>query len=611
MSSRIRKLTISATAFAAFAVTACSPPPAPRKTLSTEDKTADLYWLYSQFNENYAPLELKQQKWGFNYEQLKAKYLQEAATTKNNDEFYSLLYRFVSEFKDAHTSASLPASSLPVRSKVAYLGFSGKRAGDALVVTELLPTTKADSGFPVKLNDKITKLDGAPLKEVVTKEMVQWRDLGQNEANYTYHFSRIFNRVSTTNGLPARDFAVLTILREKKELQVVLPWVVKDLYAFNREQKDATKKNDTPEEALLGQVFQLGFLRWDGKIEAAASISQKLIRGLPNFSFWNTFQFVDTSPTWFTRLENEVAAASGSAPISGLELLAKERSVPANAIPIAEAKTYPTYVTREKVLNAEGKDTGTTKFVAYMYLNTFSPSSGEETVLKEVQATLDKLKEFGTTDLVIDMINNGGGSLTLGMKLAQVLSKEKVIQPDIQFRISETWLDEFEKASLMADSDAERELNRRAVEALKEDLAAGKRLSRRVNVEALQPFGGFVGNEKLESKLNIVLMVNEMCASMCDIFAGIMKDNGLAKIVGSKTMGAGGNVVEHYAAPNSHLAVRQTESLIVRNLGKNDGRYIENDGLDPDLEVKVNESTMEKYVPVRTAALKLLLTESK
>ncbi|MBI3554755.1 MAG: hypothetical protein HY074_00665 [Deltaproteobacteria bacterium] len=576
---------------------------------------ADFYWLFSQFNENYAPLELKQQRYGFNYEQLKAKYLADAQATKNNDEFYKLMFQFVSEFKDAHTSASLTASQLPARAKVAYLGFSGKRVGETLVVTELLPTIKADkSEFPIKVGDHITKIDGITLRESVVNEQVKFRNLGNEESNVTYHMNKIFNRVSTANGLPAGDTAVLTVMREKKERQVALPWVVKDLFVFNQEQKAATKKansSDKGEEAVLGSVFQLGFLRYDGKIEPSASIMQTIVRELPNFSFWNTFRFVDSTPVWAAKLLNDPTVVGGNNDdtLKGAELLGADRKTPKHAVPVTEAKTFPAYVTREKIVGKDGKATGATKLVAYMYLNTFSPKTAEPEVMKEIQATLDQLKVLGATDLIIDMINNGGGSLTLGMKIAQTLSKEKVVQPDIQFRLSETWLDNFEKGSLLGDSDAERELSRRIFETFKADQALGKRLSRRLSVESLEPFG-FVANDKLDTKLNIVLLVNEMCASMCDIFTGIMKDNGLARVVGTKTMGAGGNVVDHYEAPNSHLTVRQTESLIVRT-GANDGVYIENNGVEPDVEVRTADSTMEKYEPVRVKALELLLTETK
>ncbi len=81
-----------------------------------------------------------------------------------------------------------------------------------------------------------------------------------------------------------------------------------------------------------------------------------------------------------------------------------------------------------------------------------------------------------------------------------------------------------------------------------------------------------------------------------------MKENNLATVVGSRTLGAGGNVVNHPYTPNSHMSVRVTESLIVRK----DGSYIENNGVTPDVAVAVNEFATSKYEGVLAAANRTL-----
>ena len=114
----------------------------------------------------------------------------------------------------------------------------------------------------------------------------------------------------------------------------------------------------------------------------------------------------------------------------------------------------------------------------------------------------------------------------------------------------------------------------------------------------LSPFS-IQPNKDLKKPFKIALLVNEMCASMCDIFAGILQDNKMATIFGSRTMGAGGNVVSYNQAPNSHLDLRQTESLIVRK----DGSYVENNGVTPEKVMEVNTFAKDKYADVVTAAV--------
>lgn len=594
----------------AVLVHACSP--APRRPLTREEKIADMYWLYSQFGENYAPLQYKEQRYGFNYEALKAQYLKAAEETRTNEEFYLLAHKFVAGFRDAHTTSSLVASNLPSRVQVAYFGFDGVRKGNQLLVTALLPTVKTDT-FPVKKGDSILKLDGVALPDVIRAEMTGIRDLGNDESNLTYHMSRIFNRTSLAQPLPARDMAILTLKRDDKELTVQLPWIVKDLVTFTKEQQAAAAAAKAGAAALSAQTvrgidsemfFRTGFRGLQGEIDLIPSVIKRINRRIPGFRFWDTFVFIDTMPTWTSRLLSQAIGEAAGAPESSLAELGRERNVPVNALVLPAATIYPAYVTPEKVLDSAGKETGATRYVGYLYLNTFSPDAPEEATLAEVRETLRFFKRFGVRELVVDMVNNGGGSLKLGLQLAQLLSKDRIAMPEMQFKVSNSWLDEFENQSLNGQGDAEREVARRVFEGLKQDLAAGKALSSRFSAESLFPFQ-MNPDPELVDQMKVVLLVNEMCASMCDIFSAVLKDNDRARVVGSRTMGAGGNVVSHFEAPNSHLTVNQTESLVLRK----DGSYVENNGVEPDVAMAVNEAVSEKYEPVRRKAVELLMRE--
>src|SRR5687767_10403619 len=81
--------------------------PVPFKTLTSDQKRADMFWLYSQFDENYAPLEYKMNLYGFDFKDLKRDYLQKALKTKTNEQFYEVMHRFIAEFRDAHTIGNL------------------------------------------------------------------------------------------------------------------------------------------------------------------------------------------------------------------------------------------------------------------------------------------------------------------------------------------------------------------------------------------------------------------------------------------------------------------------------------------------------------------------
>ncbi|MBS1957843.1 MAG: PDZ domain-containing protein [Bdellovibrionales bacterium] len=607
--------TIAAMTTAIAGLTGCDP--VPRRTLSTDEKIADMYWIYSQFGENYAPLEFKQDRYKFSYDELKNKYLEDAKKTTTNDEFYALMMKFVAEFKDAHTSPALTNASLPDRAKVAFLGFNGIRNEDNLLVKSLLPTIASDSNYPIKIGDKITEINGKSLKDAVDSELIQYRNLGFDQANYTYHFNKLFNRVSTTNGLPKETEVTLTIVREGKKRTVIMPWVVKDVVQFQKEQEDATAKKKTApatdqddraksENYLMvsddqkATLMKFNFFGFDGRMEMPYDMAKKITSGFIK-KMTDTFVFVDSFAEW-----QAADAAIPAAPKEGLDKIAENRKVMDDAIYIAGSKTFPSYVAPATVVDKDGKATQEKKLVGYVYLDTFSPDGTTEAVVKEFKATLAAFKNLGVRDIIIDTINNGGGSLELGMQLAQALSPTKIDQPMMQFRLSDTWLDEFDTNARTGNDEATKEYSRRMLVELTAQKQGGQRLSKPYSAETLYRYQ-IEANTDIDNAFRVKLLTNEMCASMCDMFAGIIQDNKLGQIVGTRTMGAGGNVVNHQQAPNSHIDVRQTESLMVRK----DGTYVENNGVNADVAIEVVKYAKNKYDAVIDKAVELIVKKTE
>jgi C-terminal processing protease CtpA/Prc len=332
---------------------------------------------------------------------------------------------------------------------------------------------------------------------------------------------------------------------------------------------------------------------------------------------WNrldSFRFVDVMSEWL------VADGKKTEEKAPLDRLADLRKVLDDAIYISGSTTFPAYVAPVSLLDAEGKDTGEKKLVGYVYVDSFSPGATAEAVMKEFNATLASMKNLGVRDLIIDTINNGGGSVELGMKMAQALTPTKVKQPMIQFRLSDTWLDEFHNESRTGADEATKEYFRRMFVEMKSEHQAGQRLSRPYSVENLYRYA-INPNDDLKHPFRVKLLVNEMCASMCDIFAGIIQDNQMGEVIGTRSMGAGGNVVNHTQAPNSHADVRQTESLLLRQpragvatdivLEGVSYSYVENNGIIPDVDFPVVKHTQAKYGPVLDKAVELIAKKAK
>jgi hypothetical protein len=569
----------------------------PGRLLNGEEKQADLQWLYSQFGENYAPMAYKSQLFGFDYEVLKRQTDAAAAVATTNEEFYSVVHAFVSHFHDAHTGVGLTASRLPSRGSVAHLGFAATRVGDVVLVTDLLPGNTESSRYPLKKEDEILELDGVSVK-VRAAELFKYRDLGNAEANLTLHMPRLFLRNSLENGLPDQPDAVLKVRRRGHVLDVRMPWVVRDLAGFTMKpakEKDGDSRLPASWDQILafdpgGSVaFALGLLDPNGTRVSPSVEASRIIRK-PGFRFWDSFRVFLPALRWTVlpaETNEEPKAEKEKEPLKGV------RELPELAVVLPSTTIFPTYL----VNVADESKALPPRLVAYVLLDTFSPDFDDDEAVGEFNNTLLRLQSLGVRDIVIDTLNNGGGSLLLALRLAQALSPDSVTMPTLRVAINEGWLDDFQGKSLNGPSESEKELYRRVYVRLRADRTAGKRLSDPFSAESLQPYL-LEPHRALKAKFNVLLLVNEMCASACDVFAGILQDNQLAKILGTATMGAGGNVVNHMESPNAHFELRQTESMIYRK----DGSPIENRGIVPEIPFGVSEYFRTRYSEVRDRA---------
>jgi hypothetical protein len=579
-------------------LTACDP--VPRRELTPEEKQADMAWLYSKFGANYAPLDYKSELYGIDYAALKTDFTARAAATSNNQEFYNLMYEFVATFKDAHTSMSLAPSYMPGREKVAFLGFTGRRQGNNFLVTELFPTVQS-ANYPVPVGTTITKINGVDLPTYIKETASKYLNLGQDDSNLTVLMPRLFAQLSVDGPLPTDANITLTINDGMGEREVTLPWVTKSFDVFQKEQEEAAAPQDpyySAEKAnstLLvkdgNESFPIRLIGFDNMpfalLNEVREGGAKLLRDLVGPQGFR----VNRAMTWtakpFASLNIRAQEGAESNKQYFQEVMPQIRAIQPQAIWL-DSFVWPAYVF--PVRNAEGR---IEKFSAYVYVHSFSVGGDGAADMKNILA---QAQSFGVQDVLIDTIDNGGGSLVLLSELAQALSNKKVLQPGIQYGLNDSWLDSFEQMAMNTSgtSDIERETFRRILVELEDYKAQGLRISPKesaYSVETLVPWSQALKPNAFLPNFNYVLLTNEMCASACDIFAGVFQDNKMGTIVGARTMGAGGNVVNYWQAPNSNADVRQTESLLVRS----NGQYIENVGVTPEVQIPVNEYAGSLY----------------
>jgi C-terminal processing protease CtpA/Prc len=545
------------------------------KDLGPIEKRADIEWLYGVFERNYAPANWKQEIHGFSLAQAKADCLAGSESITKGDEFLAHLNRCVNRYQDAHTKLLAGGQILPEFAQVAYLGFTTELARlnlsvldadkkkepqyvTALKVKGFLPTTEAE-GFPLAEGDFILAVDGVSIEEYLNKVLIPNNNLGHLPSSQAIVAKAFPLRNSYGQNFPKSPNITLSLVREDKKLEAVLPWTIKDLLEFTNEQRNAQAVKD--EEKAAKKNLWVGAEFIDRYFNLLAQF-----RGSPG----ERVQLLLTESFRVFFYDPAVSAVMNAT---------EEKKT----LPMEDALTEETLVDVSKpgfparlVLLKDGARVG--------YIRVESFSIGDEEV-KSFLELVDFMNKSKVKGIVLDLLDNGGGSLVHGLRMSNALSPKVLQYPALQVALNDNWLNGFRADSIYGRSDASRTHAARVYKLLREDVAAGRRMSRPISSTELD---ALVLNKSkancvtegtcLAEGTKLVLLVNEMCASMCDIFASVFKDNKLGTILGSQTMGAGGNVVMHGVAPVSKAIVMQTESLVVDINGK----YLENRGVVPD-----------------------------
>lgn len=587
----------------------------PAHDLNQFEKEADIAWVYGTFERNYAPAEWKVKEGGATLAQAKKDCEDSAANITKADEFIAHLGECVNRFHDAHTRTMASGASLPEMASVAYLGFTTQavRADvnidpakkdptiqNVLLVKGYLPTTDVTE-FPVKVGDLIIEVNDKPVADYLASELVKYGNLGQADSSLVVAGAGFPLRSSYAGLIPKEADIKLTIKRGDYILTTLLPWTVKDALAFQNDEA-AAKKLATPEPtkpatpATVGESLQI---RWDGN-ELITTLMQvanqfRESAGLrTQILLQNTFERHNLDPIQHMVQTIFADKQPEALPVETSVNVAKVTSLNMDLAPFV-ARVF---------IQEDGSRVG------YIRLETFSLDNTASDKLSELIVKFNKMKVKG---VILDALNNGGGSLVAGLRMANVLTEKALDYPKMQLGLNDNWMNSFHADSLYSagdkGSDARRTMAARVYKTLVEDQKAGLRLSRAISTTELDPF--ILTQDKtackkagkcLGSSVKLVLMVNEMCASMCDIFASIFHDNKMGTIVGSQTMGAGGNVVMHMSAPVTQIMMNQTESLIVDVAGN----YLENNGVKPDEAVDTLLDIPTKYATTYKKAFEVI-----
>ena len=134
--------------------------PAFGQGLTPAQKDSDFRYLASLYSTYYAPLEWKNQLFGFNALNL-GPWLDRVAETTTDLDFYELCVEYVASLNDTHDQFVLPSDF------VASLGFGVDIYDGMLLIDTLNRTLLPLAAYPFAIGDELVSVDGVPVEQLL------------------------------------------------------------------------------------------------------------------------------------------------------------------------------------------------------------------------------------------------------------------------------------------------------------------------------------------------------------------------------------------------------------------------------------------------------------
>lgn len=522
---------------------ACSQSPDPSTTsvrnLTRSEATADFEQIVQAVRTYYGPLEYKERRFGYTLNELadgSRAELAAAADDATDNDYYAVFQRFLAKLEDGHVGISFPLSGAAVDTYSIPI-FLQEIEGQAVVGH--VSGAAAEAGIAV--GDVVASVDGkAPMAYLET--IKKYDALGQDDTEDQFVF-RVFYRPATMREIvPASDTARIVVERaDKTTLSVDLTWNV-------------LRPTNTDTEGL------------------AAAFSVRQAQDFNRAAGYSVMGWGDPKPFFDTVAVRD--RYNWTQVVASDEMKAKYG---------ATETDWPIFAA---VYEWKGKKVLLVREPAY-------GGSTDEMLanfIRNYKAVLDTFE--GTVDvLVLDQTHNTGGAFCQEFFR---LFADKPYPAFVQFNntdrdwvlgLTSSWPTML--GTMIADADDAFYASLKDIAGRTErDYDAGLSMTS----DALPLLGGFNMTGPYHDyhwKKPFLVLADELAGSCGDLFPMLIKASGVAKIMGQRTVGLGGNVSEVSVLGNSLAEVRLTRGLFTSY--RADGRYsdddmMENHGVLPDIE---------------------------
>ena len=522
----------------------------------------DLDAVRNLVEAQYAPKGWKQAQFGWTLEAAHAKAKREVLAQPNLTvlEYHRILGSFLSSMADYHVSVSY------VTSERSTLPFMVRSAQGKFFIVHIDRTKLPESTFPFKEGDELVIFDGKPVQEIVDQIRKEW----------------------TTNvGITDQALAEMYLTKRRPgrgpvSQGPITVWIKGKFGIIQSQELFWEHTGMTPVEPGRRPVKSSSDVK-----------SNPLLNRLVEVSFKKELEGSDAS--------------------NHFDLGARQSYMPA----LGE-KTWET--SADNPFHAYIFKAADGRMMGYVRIPSYTPEDADKAVVA-FREIIQKL-EAETEGLVIDQLNNPGGSVFYLYTLASMLTKQALETPLHQMAITQADVMEAQNLldqlqSVKTDADARTVLGetfggypvsyqmvlfiRGYAELIISEWQAGNVLTKPSYLYGVNK----INPDKVHYTKPILFLTNELDFSGGDFMPAILQDNHAARIMGVRTAGAGGYVLENISHSNrlGVSAIRLTGSIAVRK----NGQPIENLGVTPDVAYELTADDFQKnFEGYKSAVLETL-----
>lgn len=541
--------------FFIFLLAACSVP----AELTTAQRIADFTHLANLFERNYSGAQWKGELFGVDPKRLEP-WLTRIRAAKDDIEYLDICAQWAGQFQDGHVNFLVNSGFS------ANLGFTVDLYDGKVLIDAV---TAVPSGFPMAVGDELLSLDDVPMAQVIER-FLPYSQSGNPKSSRRIAVNRSINRsqILVPSAHRIGDTARVQIRRRGSGETVTydIPW----------------RKFGTP---LTG----IGTVPSPLTLSRTAEERPESLRPEDPDHLWGAYTGprLPRDPNDLTERER----ATGFAYAEDAEANAAEITATGRLTPLFDPP--PGFRIRLGTRASDAIFSGTFPVgdatVGFIRIGTFAPAS-VTTAVNQFRAEIAEFQN-STSALVIDIMNNNGGSPCYAETLVGHLSSSPFWAAAAWYRASQFWVRNFEQNTAFYRATAPRGWEPLVTEIYENAMRSAYQKGEYAGVFPVCGASLTALPADLIYRKPVVLLTNELSFSAADRFAALFQDAKRGPILGQRTSGLGGSVVTFGAGQFSEAQVRIMVAIAVREkeVAAPDyppSRFYENVGVRPDIEVE-------------------------